>query len=234
MTIPLVQSLIDKQGTLRAVRDQVAAIILGNSANQQALAESAGKDPKPWKLRVFVDRTDCSGEYTSNDDDEDAPQRDPTPIVNVQFDETEYDKKRGTPTQHQQADATFCIDIYGCGVATDTTDGHAPGDAAAADEALRAYMLVFNFLMSDVCSNLGLPGIVGDHWPEKFKLLAVPPGDRDKPRVERVAVGRLELSVSFVEFAPQYEAPLLETVTGTVKRKETGELYLTTKPPLGV
>lgn len=234
-TPPIVQALFKKTDNLKVVRDQIAAIVLANSEAQQAFAEATpGEDPAQWKLRVFVEQTDCRSEFTSHDDSEDDATIDTTPIVSVWFDEVTYDKKRSAQSERQQADGVFHLDIYGCGISTATSAGHDPGDMLAADEVLRAYGLVRNILMSDVCINLGMAGVVGDRWPQLFKMLGPSADDRDKPKVERVAVGRLELAVSFNEFSPQYEAEPLELISAAVLRKETGEIYFKTNPQIGV
>jgi hypothetical protein len=234
MPVPVVQSLIDKVDNLRVVRDQIATILLTNSARQQELAQAAIKDPAPWKVRVFVDRTDCTGEFTSHDEEEDKPRDLPIPIVSVLVEESSYDRARSAPVGRQQADGKYYLDIYAGGISTDTSDGHMPADQMAAEELLRVYGLVRNILVSDICQNLGMLGVVGDHWCESFKVMQLRAADRDKPNVDHVAVGRLELSVSFLEYAPAYEGTLIEAITGTVKRTETGEIYFKTTPPLGV
>jgi hypothetical protein len=231
---PLVQSLIKKVDNLKIVRDQIAAILLANSLAQQDFARAEGENPDQWKLRVYVEQTDCRSEFTSRDEGDDDVVTDATPVVSVWFDEIAYDKKRSSQSERQQADATYYVDVYGCGVSQETSEGQAIGSAIATEEVIRAYGLVRNILMSDVCINLGMPGVVGNRWPELFKMLGPSADDRDKPKVERVAVGRLTLSISFLEFSPQYEAQLLETIGGSVLRKETGEIYFKTNPQIGV
>jgi hypothetical protein len=231
---PLVQSLIKKVDNLKIVRDQIAAILLANSDAQQAFALVEGENPDLWKLRVYIEQTDCRGEFTSRDEGDDDVVTDPTPVVSVWLDKVSYDKKRSSQSRHQQADAIYHIDIYGCGVSHETSEGQAVGSTFATEEVIRAYGLVRNILMSDVCINLGMPGVVGDRWPDVLQMLGPSADDRDKPKVERVAVGRLTLSVSFLEFSPQYEAELLETIGGSILRKETGEIYFKTNPQIGV
>jgi hypothetical protein len=79
-----------------------------------------------------------------------------------------------------------------------------------------------------------MPGVVGDHWPTEFETVSQPNEDLDKPKFERVAMGRLQLSVSFLEFAPEYVGEPLETLAVGVKRRETGELYFTANIITGV
>jgi hypothetical protein len=231
MSYELLPSLIDKTDYLEIVRDQIAAILLAESANQQALALAANKDPQLWKLRVFTERANCWNEYTSSDDEgsEDTrdPAIDPTPIVSVYVHKEKFDRASSLPVVEQRADATYVVDMYGCGVARDGGAGHIPAELLAANEVLRTWRLVRNILWAGNCSNLAMPGIVGDHWPTEFETLGQPNEDLDKQKFERVAAARLLLSVSFLEFAPEYVGQPLETLAVGVKRRETGELYFT-------
>jgi hypothetical protein len=238
VTAPQVlQALIDKVDTLELVRDQIAAILLAESANQQALARAAGKDPQDWALRLFVERNgNCWHQFTStNEGDDDASTIDPTPIVNVWVDHTEYDKARSDPSGRQQANAVYHLDIYGYGVATATAQGHDPGEMLAAFAVQRAYRLIRNTLISPINENLQMIGVVGDRWINSFKAGGqVSASEHDKHPVENVSLGRVELEVSFLEYAPEYQGVTIEAITGTVKRAETGEIYFTATPPLGV
>ncbi len=232
----VLQALIDKVDTLELVRDQIAAIILAESLNQQALALVAGKNPQSWALRVFLERNgNCWHYFTATEDgDDDASSIDPRPIVNVWHSHTAYDRKRSPPSGPQMATAVYHIDIYGCGIATQTSRGHDSGEMLAALEVERAYRLIRNTLISPINENLQMLGTVGDRWILSFKVGPVNTADSDKPRVEHVGVGRVELEVSFLEYAPEYEGVTIEAIAGTVKRAGNGEIYFKTTPPLGV
>lgn len=224
------QSLIDKRDNLVVVRDQIATILLLELKNQQDKALAEGRDPQGWKLRIFTERPNCWGDFTSDDsgdDDASTPAIDTTPIVSVLAHKAKYPRDRGLPVVEQTADALYEIHIYGCGVAHAASGGHVTAERQAADEVLRAYTLVRNILWSGHAANLAMPGIVGDHWPDEFEAMGQPNEDLDKPKYERVAAGRLQLSVSFLEFAPQYVGQPLETLAIGVNRRETGELYFT-------
>jgi hypothetical protein len=237
MAYELLQSLIDKRDNLEIVRDQVALILLLELANQQQKALAVGKDPQEWKLRIFTERGNCWGDFTSDDSgdsDTERPAVDLTPIVSVWVNKATYDRARSLPVVRQQADASLVVDIYGGGIARSKDGGHATAELQASNEVLRAYRLVRNILMSGNASNLAMPGVVGDHWPTEFETVSQPNEDLDKPKFERVAMGRLQLSVSFLEFAPEYVGEPLETLAVGVKRRETGELYFTANIITGV
>lgn len=238
MTTPQVlQALIDKVDTLELVRDQIAAILLAESLNQQGFARLAGKNPDDWALRLFVERNgNCWHQFTStNEGDDDASTIDPTPIVNVWFDHAEYDKARSDPSGRQQATCVYHVDIYGYGVATQTTMGHDSGEMLSAFAVQRAYRLIRNTLISPINENLQMLGVVGDRWINSFKGGGqVSASEHDKHPVENVSLGRVELEVSFLEYAPEYQGVTIEAITGTVKRTETGEIYFKTTNTFGV
>lgn len=237
MSLPtLVQQRIVGDRNLVIVRDQVAAILKANFENQRALAEADDADPKPYDVRVFVERSDCRGEFMSRDEDEPtaAAKRDRRTIVSICAEGTAYDRKRSGPSERRQADGVYSIDFYSLGISEDSSDGFVPGDKAAANEVLRVFGLVDSILAADVNVSLGMLGVVGTAWLHKFNMMELSSDDRDRPQVERVAVGRAELHVSFLEFSPQYQAQPLELISAAVLRKETGEIYFKTNPPLGV
>jgi hypothetical protein len=230
MTYTPLQALIDKTDNLVVVRDQIASILLLETLNQQEKARAEGKDPQLWKLRVFTERANCWGEFSSNDDgpnDTSEPAVNTTPIVSVCAHKTKYDRASSLPVIEQTADAIYEIGIYGCGIARTASAGHDTAERLASDEVLRAYGLVRNILMAGPTGNLQMPGVVGDHWPDEFEMMGQPNEDLDKAKFERVAAGRLLLSVSFLEFAPEYVGQPLDTLAVGVKRRETGELYFT-------
>lgn len=231
MSAPQVlQALIDKLDTFEIVRDQIAAIILAETANQQQKALAAGKDKRLWALRVFTERNGtCWHHFTSGGDvDDDQLVIDQTPIVNVWHAEHGFDRKKSPPSGDQVSDGTFHIDIYGCGIATDTSEGHDPGELLAAREVERAYRLIRNTLASPINENLQLLGTVGDRWIKSFKTQPINTAESAKPQLENVAIGRIELEVSFLEYAPEYQGVTIENIAGTVLRKETGEIYFKT------
>lgn len=215
--------LIDKVDVSEVIRDQIAGILVVESANQQVLAAEATptpKDPRLWALRVFVERSNPWAEY------QDAPaQLDATPIVNVSVDSGEYDRSASNVVERQKTAGTFNIDCYGYGISAAAGGGHDPGDARASLEAQRAYRLVRNILMSGQYTYLGLTrGVVGRRWPLRFQVFK--PQAEDHNAIHVIGL-RLQLEVTFNEFSPQVQGEPLETISAQLKRAETGEVYLT-------
>lgn len=218
----LIIELIDKRDSSEIIRDQIAAILVVESARQQALAAAAaGKDPKQWKLRVFLERSNPISEWVDCPD----PIDDPSPIISVRLDRVDYDMRASNVVERQKATGIFHLDCYGYGVSSsDGGEGHEPGDMRGALEAQRAARLVRNILCAGAYTYLGLRGVVWRRWPQSIQMLQPPAEERS---VQHIGAARFELQVEFNEFSTQVEGELLELISVTVLRRETGEIYLT-------
>jgi hypothetical protein len=221
-----IAELIDKVDNVELIRDELAAILLVESENQQALAQTANKDPALWKLRIFTERATPWEEFIEAPDG--SLGCDTSPLVNVSIDRSEYDKSAGNIIERQRSDTTYHIDCYGYGVSRDTLSGHIPGDESAAREAQRAVRLVRNILMSAHYVDLGHRGLVWDRWP--LQAQAFDPADART--VQRVSAVRFDLQVRFNEFSPQDQGQPLELISTQVIRSETGQLLLRADYPL--
>jgi hypothetical protein len=225
----LITTLIDKLDSSEIIRDQIGAIIVTESAGQQALAAAAdpARDPRLWKLRVFLERSDPWLMFVGENDKLDI-----TPIVNVWYEGGPFDEKSGNQFERQKQTGTFNIDCLGCGVATETDEGHEPADLRAAFEAHRAVRLVRNFLMSAHYQYLGLPRgsqqLVMSRWVQSITIFQPPQDDRG---AHRTVGARIALRVEFTEFSPQIVLDTLDWITVDVRRAETGELYFQARYP---
>lgn len=197
------------QDNVEIVRDQIAAILKIELANQAVLTGQ----PQP---RVFLERSNPWGMFLEGSSSE-------PPIINVWLDTLSYDGAASNIVERQKAEATFNIDAYGYGVSVPNDTGHDPGDQRAALECHRAIRLARRILMSAHYTYLGLRGTVWKRWPQT--ITAFQP-QIDNRAVQGVVAGRLALVVSFNEFSPQVTGELLETLSVEVLRAGTGELYL--------
>ena len=218
MTIP---TLIDKQDNSEIVRDQIAAILVAESTSQQTLATTALLNPNDWKLRVFTERSNPWEQWLND-------QSNTSPIVNVWYDNSNFDKSASNVMERQKSESVFNIDCYGYGVSSDEPlSGHTPGDKEAAFEVHRAIRLVRNIIMAAEYTylQLGTPPnrLVWLRWVQSITAFQPQIDDR---AVQRVAGARIALQVDFNEFAPQVdETNLLEYLAVDLKRTETGEVY---------
>jgi hypothetical protein len=226
-----ITQLIDRLDNLERVRDQIAAILLVEQANQQTLAIAASKDPEQWRLRIFSERSnpwEVFGEPSH-------PKYDPAPIINVVFDSESFDKSTGNSVERQKASATFNIDCYAQAVAEDDASGPGfkAGDEAAAKEAHRAARLVRSILMAGTYTYLGFPrnpgAVVWGRWVQSVTTFQPQSGGQT---IEHVVAARVAFQVEFNEFSPQVEGQLLELVSASVRRAETGEILFAADYPI--
>jgi hypothetical protein len=211
--------LIDKVDSFEILRDEIAAILAVEIANQQALATADDQDPNDWKLRVFLERSRPWAEFES------APeQANAQPIVNVWFDSLAVQLAASNVVERQRVEGVYNIDCYGYGVSEETETGHTVGDERAAIELHRAVRLVRNILMSAHYTYLGQQGLVGKRMIQSISAFQP---QIDGQSVQNVQAARLALHVEFNEFSPQVTGQPIELVSATVKRAETGEIFFT-------
>lgn len=219
----LIESLIDKQDNFEIVREQIAGILAAESVSQMAKAVAASKDPKDWALKVYSEASNPLEPWLNIDSDPDS-QIDETPIVNIWFDNSSYDKSASNVSERQKSETVYNIDCYGLGLsANDPAGGHLLGDKASAIEVQRVYRLVRNILMSANYTYLDLRGLVWRRWPDS--TTAFQPQLDTRP-VQHIQGIRLALKVEFNEFSPQVAPEVLEFVSIDVKRAEDGLITL--------
>lgn len=213
----MITELIDKQDSFEIIRDQIAAILVTEVANQMQLATDGGKDPNDWKLRVFKERSN-PWEQLLNE------QADRSPIVNVWFDNTNFDPGAGSTVERQKTEGVFNIDCYGYGLSEDEPGGgHKPGDREAALEVHKAIRLVRNILMAASYTYLGLRGLVWQRWPQSITVFQP---QLDGRQMQQIVGARVAFRVVFNEFSPQVTPETLELLSVTVDESETGELLV--------
>lgn len=214
-----IATLIEEPDLFEVIRDEIAAILKVESAAQQALATAAGKDPRLWDLRVFVERSNPWADFVEGPEQLDAP-----PIVNVSVDNLSFDGAASDTVERQKSTTTYHLDCYGYGVsADDGAGGHLPGDREAALACQRAVRLVRNILMAGEYTYLGLRKTVWRRWIRTIEFFK-PPSDAEQ--AQKIVGGRISLEVQHNEFSPQVVPETLELISTTVRRAETGEILL--------
>lgn len=215
----MIQSLIDKKDTFEIVRDRIAEILVLEVANQMSLATAAGKDPNLWKLRIFTERSNPWEQWLNPTDTIDK-----SPIINIWYDNSNFDLAKSDIIQRQSASGIYNIDCYGYGVgANNIAGGHIAGDELAAFEVQRALRLVRNILMASENAYLKLRGTVSRRWPQSMNTFQP---SLDNRTIQNVGAARVAFNVNFNEFSPQYEPEILELITTTTFRAETGEILI--------
>lgn len=210
--------LIDKTDNVEIIRDQIAAILVVELANQGVLS---GGQPQP---AVFTERANPWGQFLT-----------PTPgitqpVINVWWDSSTFDESRSNVVERQTCTAVYNIDCYGGAISQDdlASGGHIPADEQAAREAQRAMRLARNILMAGSYTYLGLRGLVWKRFPQTISMFQA---QIDNRAVQRIVGARLALAVTFSEFSPQVAGVTLESLIIDVNRKETGQLLLRAEYP---
>ena len=108
----MIDVLIDKLDNFEVVRDQIATILATEFASQQSLARAASKNPADWKVRVFTERSNPWEEWLNS-------VADPSPLVSVWYDRSQFDPAKSNVIDRQAAMAIYNIDCYGLGIAKD-------------------------------------------------------------------------------------------------------------------
>jgi hypothetical protein len=213
----MIEALIDKQDNFEIIRDQIAAILTTEVANQKALATAAAKDPDLWDFKTYMERSNPWEAYLND-------MAALTPIVNVWYDNSSFREATSNIVERQNAEAIFNIDCYAVANSSDNVGGgHNPGDQEAAFAVQRVVRLVRNILMSAEYTYLGLRGLVWQRWPQTVTMFQP---QQDRGNVRPVIAARIGLKVSFNEFSPQISGNMLELLSATVKRTEDGEVVL--------
>jgi hypothetical protein len=213
----LITELITKVDNAEIIRDQIAAILAVELANQQVLS---GNLPQP---RVFIERSNPWGQFL-------VPEAPPVqPVINVWWDSSTFEESTSNVVERQKAEAVYNIDCYGAAPSEDVAaGGHIPGDEQAAREAQRAVRLARNILMAGQYTYLALRGLVWKRFPQTISMFQP---QIDNRGAVRVVAARLSLQVHFNEFSPQYVGDVLELLMIEINRKETGELLLRAQYP---
>ncbi len=212
----MISELIDKQDSFEIVRDQIAAILTLEIANQMQLATDAAKDPDDWKLRIFIERSNPWEQWLNNQDDE-------SPIVNVWYDNSNFNQSASNVVEQQNAVAVYNIDCFAIGISEDDGSGHKPGDLQAALNVQKAIRLVRNILMAGEYTYLGLRGLVWGRWMRNISLFQP---QQESNAAQKILGARLSFEVSFNEFSPQVPAVTLELLSVNVKRIEDGQIVV--------
>lgn len=210
----LIDAILNTPDNFEVIRDQLAAILTVELANQAVL--TGLEQP-----RVFVERSDPWGEFI--DAPEAEPSEPPAPIINVWFENSTTDGASSNIVERQKIDAIYNVDCYAAAVSAETVSGHIAADRLAAFRAQATVRLARQILMSAHYTYLAMRGVVWKRWAQSVTMFQP---QIDNKQAQRVVAGRLSMLVQFSEFSPQNVGETLELVSVEVKRAENGEVYL--------
>lgn len=211
-----ISKLIDKQDMVEHVRDQIAAILAIEIAAQMTLATAAGKDAAQWDVQIFSERSNPYEKFLAIDP------TDVSPVANVYWDSTNFDRAASTSVSRQKSDTIYHIDCFGYGRSSEATTGHTLGDREAAVEVQRAVRLVRNILMASQYTYLDMRGVIWRRWVQGVTMFR----PEAAASTQKIAGARLTLQVEFNEFAPHVEPETLETLAVDVYRQLDGRVLV--------
>lgn len=220
MTIPL----IDKFDNFEVVDLQIAAILTQETIDQQALAVLATKDPALWAFDVFLEKMNPWEMFQD--------EMIVTPVVNVWYDNSNFNPKDGDVVSRQMDSATYNIDIYAAEPATDNpSGGYNPPDQTTVATLHRIARLIRNIIMHPDNTYLKLTqtvgsktgNLIGKRWITSKEIFQPQIGDRPVPFV---IACRIPLNVTFPEIPAVESFPTVEVIGVTAKRAEDGKVIL--------
>ena len=219
MAVTVLTDLIDKQDNFEIVRDQIAAILFADQAEQQVLALAAAEDPALWKLRVFTERQNTIEAYLNAPD---LVSPDLSPVVNVWYDSGTFDQSIGDVVKRQATRAVFNIDVYGFAIAEELPAGagQKPGDVEAVFTAQRGVRLVRNILMSAQNIKLQLQPDIWQRWIRAIESFQT----SENMAAHQIVANRVVLEVTFNEYSPQFTSIPLAQISVDIFRDSDGML----------
>jgi hypothetical protein len=206
-------TLLNTPDSFELIRDKLSSLLALEFANQVRLAAAAGVDPDKYRLRVYQERTAPWQEFFEEG-------ADTSPLVNVWWDSSTFDKSTGNVVMSQKNSVTYNIDCYGYGIAADNpAGGHIVGDQAAAEAVQRAARMVRQVIMAAENTYLGMRGTVWGRWIDSVQSLQV---RAEAPNVQAVVAARVRVTVEATEVSPQTATETLELMALSVTRHPDG------------
>lgn len=217
-------TLIDKKDNFELIRDEIASILAVETQNQQDLAVIAGKDPKLWEFKVFVEK---SRPFESLDiDDFPLP-----PVVNISVENITFADNQSLISLYQIAEpGIFNIDILSPAINLKTTEpGYISADRQSMMDCQRIVRLIRNILYSnpldinqigDNYTFLNLKKIVGSR---KITAITFFPPKEDNEGV-MIAAARIQLEVKFSESGAEGPFEPLELLQARTEILPDGEV----------
>jgi hypothetical protein len=214
-----ITQLIDKQDSYELIRDEIAAILAVEEANQRVLAVADNQDPNLYKFTTYTERfhpwellVDTDGQPTGQ-----------PPLVNVSFDTMTEKDEAQTAGTFSPYSGIFNIDCCGAKNTKELSQGvHAAGDELTARESQRIARLVRNIFAYNEYARLGIPDIVA--WIRVKQLNSLQPNIQDRPS-NNIMVTRIMLMVGFNEFDFNTVPVDLELVSNQCIRQDDGLIY---------
>jgi hypothetical protein len=212
-----ITTLINKYDNCEILRDEVAAILAIEVANQKVLAVAEGERADDYSFDVYTER---SSPWELIEDENGKIIRQ-SPLVNVYLESENADGSMLTTIDSMAYDCNITIDCLAAKVHKVVGRLRYAGDELAARDVQRIARLIRNILMSPLYYKLNMPEVV--HYRRIESITMFQPNFGDRP-AQSVVGARINLKVSITENVPQAEFEFLELVQGRITRAEDGLL----------
>jgi hypothetical protein len=202
----IIKTLLNVKDNSEKIRDQIAAIIALECANQYALAQAAGASgAEDFNIAAYVENSrpwDLVGDKETS----------PFPLVNISLEKI-VSESGSNSTNYQKFTGFFNVDCYGCGNTVDESGD----DRNAAIKAWKVARIVRNIIGAGEYTYLGLRKVNGAQCVCSRKIEKIETGAPANMAETAIAVliARMSLSVVFYESTPQADGVDMEPMTIT-------------------
>jgi hypothetical protein len=212
----IITTFLNKKDNAEKIRDQIAAIIALECANQYSLAQAAGAaDADDFNISAYIEN---ARPWEVTDEKESSP----FPLVNVSLEKIVSDIGSNA-SNCQKFTGFYNIDCYGCGNIVDELGD----DRNAALNAWKVARIVRNIIGAGEYTYLGLRKVDGVQCVCSRKIEKIETGATANMAETAIAVliARMTLSVVFYESSPQADGVEMEPMTFTCK-DSTGKVLI--------
>jgi hypothetical protein len=211
---PKINTFLENQDNAEKIRDQIAALLTLEIANQRQIAiDKNVPDKRDFDIGVYIENArpwELSGD------------KNPFPLVNVCLQETAEDARPGSTLNNTKYTGQYVIDCYACGNQKLKDENEfLTDDYLATIKAWKTARIVRNILMSGFYAYLGIRQIVQKRSIKKITTI-IPPGLSTS--AVAITAARIILEVNFFEQSPQAESTELEGIS--FKSENTGKVVL--------
>lgn len=209
--------LIDKQDNMEIIRDEIAAILAVEIANQKVLAVAAGQDASDYDFNIYTEKS-SPWELVENSEGEISSQ---VPLINIYIESANLNTSKASDVTSVVYSVKYNIDCISAKNSKITGGSKFSGDELASYDSQRVCRLVRNILQSSQYKYLNLPTIMMDRKLSSITMFQPQISER---AAQHCVGARIVFQVDVIEYSPEYDAPILDTVFGSCTRGDDGKI----------
>lgn len=212
-----ITTLIDKYDNMEIIRDEIAAIIAVEIANQKVLAVADNQDPALYDFSIYTEKT-TAWEMIENSDGKIETQ---VPLVNVYIESASIVNSKGSDVTQTVYNVKYNIDCLSAKNHSVSQSGIMRADELAARDAQRVIRLVRNILQSAVYRRLNYGGIISNRSLSSITMFQP---QINNTSAQHVVGSRLVYTADITEYSPEYEAEIIDLIQGYCTRGDDGKI----------